>query len=279
MRSAPAPLILKHRIADGPLDLQTASEDQLVQAYYADGNEAAREYLILAIREYVNSIADIFFYRRMPEHSLTGMDDLRGCAIVGALDAMKRFDLKYKVPFRAWLRSRIIGEILDGLRRLQDYPRVIAKNRREVKPLIAKLKHKLQRNPTDDEICQEYGEDLRSIITDPLFQSGVYNQCEVFNDNGTTGDANILSQAVDKRHSRPASAAVDIEKIIHGIFLKAGREDLWLVIYGYYFYGLNNSKIANAERCSVSTIVNRHHEALRLLRNNMSRKDWEELLK
>ncbi len=279
VRSAPTLLILKHRIADGPLDLQTATEDQLIRAYYADGNKAAREYLVLAIREYANSIADVFFFHRMPEYSLTSREDLRSCAIVGALDAMQRFNLKYNVPFRAWLRNRITGEILDGLRRLQDYPRVIAKNRREVKPLIAKLKHKLHRNPTEDEVCLEFGEDLRSIITDPLFQSGVYNQCRTSRDDGDSDDANVLSQVVDKRCHRPVSVVVDIEKIIHGVFLRADREDLWLVIYGYYFYGLNNSKIANAERCSVSTIVNRHHEALRLLRDSMSREGWEELLK
>jgi len=278
VRSAPTPFILKHRIADSPLDLKTASEDQLVKAYYTDGNKAAREYLIFSIREYVYSIADIFFYCRMPDYSLTSREDLRSCAMVGALDAMRRFDSKYKVPFRKWLRSRMIGEMLDGLRRLQEYPRVIAKHRREVKPLIAALKHKLHRNPTDDEICTEYGEELRSIVTDPLFQSGVYNQCKTSGENGD-GDVSVLSQVVDKHCDLPASAVRDIEKIIYGFFLKANREDLWLVIYGYYFYGLNNSKIANAEHCSVSTIVNRHHEALRLLRDSMPKDDWDELLK
>lgn len=278
VRSASIPLKLVHRLADEPLNLETATEDELVKAYYIDGIKEAREPLILKVVPYAHQIADIFFFTRMPEYSLTGRSDLRGSAVVGALDAMRKFNPKYQVPFRIWLRLRISGEMIDNLRRLQDYPRVIAKNRREVKPLISKLKHKLNRNPTNDELCAAYGEDLRPIITDPLFASGVFNQCALSGseDDEQTG---ILSQVEDKRTYTISSAAVDIEKIIHGVLARVGREDLWIVIYGYYFYGLNNSKIANAERCSVSTVVNRHHQALKILRDGLSREEWEELLK
>ena len=277
VRSASLTYRLKHRVADGPVDLPRASEDELVTAYYRDGNEEAREYLAVSVRPFAYQIADTFFFRRMPSYSLSDRDDLRSCAVVGALDAMRRYELHRKVPFRAWLRSRITGEILDGLRRLQEYPRVIAKNRREVKPLVVALANKLHRQPTEDEICAEYGESMRSIVRDPLFWSGVFNQCDAsISEDGE--DVSILD-AIEDTRDYAINHAADTERIIRGVLQKADRDDLWIVIYGYYFYGLNNAKIARAEDCSISTIVNRHKEALRILRDGLSREEWDELLR
>jgi len=275
VRSASLTFKLKYRVADKPADLSEQSEDELVTAYYRDGNTKAREYLVASVRPFAYQIADTFFYRRMPSYSLSDREDLRSCAVIGALDAMQRYEYG-RVPFRAWLRSRITGEILDGLRRLQEYPRVIAKNRREVKPLVVALANKLHRSPTEDEICAEYGEELRNIVQDPLFWSGVFNQCDSMG-SGDEDDMSVLD-AVEDTRDYAVNSAVDIERIIRSVLEKAGRLDLWIVIYGYYFYGLNNSKIARAEDCSISTIVNRHKEALHILRDGLSRDEWEELL-
>jgi RNA polymerase sigma factor (sigma-70 family) len=59
----------------------------------------------------------------IPKHSILSVDDLFSEAIIGLIDAKKKFDKKKGIPFLAYARIRIKGAVLDALRKEDILPK------------------------------------------------------------------------------------------------------------------------------------------------------------
>lgn len=273
-------MIFKHRLERRlpPSYYYEAKIEDVWELYFQERTEAIRNALISRYKQEAEALARQFYYRRMPAYSLSGQDDLISQAYLGLVDAVEKFDPSYGVEFGYYLRLRVTGSILDGLRKMQDFPRVIAKHRREMKELTQQLEQKLKATPTIEDMCREYGEELRPILQDPLFSSGVFSQLQAEAPE-EMDSASVLDTIPDYR-SVEASVAetVDAETKILNIFNEVGRPDLRVVIYGYYFMRCTNAQVANAGGYSVSTAVNKHHQALRLLKQKITKEEFKELI-
>jgi RNA polymerase sigma factor for flagellar operon FliA len=80
------------------------------------------------------------------------LDDLIGAGLLGLLDAVDRFEEARGIPFEAYARTRIQGAILDALRAEDHLSRRDRRRGREADRAEEKLRSKLKREPTDDEL-------------------------------------------------------------------------------------------------------------------------------
>jgi RNA polymerase sigma factor for flagellar operon FliA len=87
---------------------------------------------------------------RLP--SCVELDDLIGAGMLGLVDAVDRFDARREIPFEAYARTRIQGAILDALRAEDHLSRRDRRKGREADRAEDKLRSRLKREPTLDEV-------------------------------------------------------------------------------------------------------------------------------
>jgi RNA polymerase sigma factor for flagellar operon FliA len=87
---------------------------------------------------------------RLP--SCVDLDDLIGAATLGLLDAVDRFDDTRAIPFEAYARTRIQGAILDALRAEDHLSRRDRRKSREADLAEDKLRNRIKREPSADEV-------------------------------------------------------------------------------------------------------------------------------
>jgi RNA polymerase sigma factor for flagellar operon FliA len=89
--------------------------------------------------------------QRLP--SQVEMNDLIGVGVIGLIDAAARYRAATGVPFDAFARRRVQGAMLDALRELDWAPRSLRRLRRDMDSAVASLRHRLGREPKEDEIA------------------------------------------------------------------------------------------------------------------------------
>lgn len=228
--------------------------------------------------------ASAYYRYKMPRYSLADIDDISQAAHYGALRAIDAYIIEREKPFMAFANSRINGAIIDMLRQLQDFPRVVAKWRRQLRPIISAIRNKLSHEPTIDDICRHAGEDFRHILEDPLFASGVFNQNEEENkhseDDDYLDDTQLGAKgAIEKRDHVNDSILHSVEAMDK--ILSVLPPTHTFIIFAYYFIkpGKTNAAIARNIGCSNSTVVNRHNEAIKMLRNAFTREEFLEIIR
>jgi RNA polymerase sigma factor for flagellar operon FliA len=92
---------------------------------------------------------------RLP--SCVELDDLIGAGMLGLVDAVDRFDERREIPFEAYARMRIQGAILDALRAEDHLSRRDRRKGREADRAEDKLRSRLKREPTLDELHKARG--------------------------------------------------------------------------------------------------------------------------
>jgi RNA polymerase sigma factor for flagellar operon FliA len=89
--------------------------------------------------------------QRLP--SQVEMNDLMGVGVLGLIDAAARYRASTGVPFDAFARRRVQGAMLDALRELDWAPRSLRRLRRDMDSAVATLRHRLGREPKEEEIA------------------------------------------------------------------------------------------------------------------------------
>ncbi len=131
-------------------DLDESERVQLWQRYKGEGDQRARERLVLAYAPLVQYIAG-GMASRMPGHVDEG--DLVSSGLYGLISAIERFDPGRGVKFPTFARTRIRGAIADDLRSLDWVPRSVRSTARELRNAGAELEGRLHRAPTDAELA------------------------------------------------------------------------------------------------------------------------------
>lgn len=280
--------ILKTRVQSGYTleQYRTMSSDAVWKAYLVEKQlrpEATltiqlRNILVERYRPMAERIGSVYYHTRMPTYSLFSETDVHGQANIGLIKTVESWNPSYNVPIEKWMYIRVIGNIIDGLRTLQDFPRIIAKNRRMLNPLLEGLRQKLGREPNQQQVIQEFGPEVGAIVADALFKSGVFNQMEASQEDNM--DVSALELVEDYR-SPPHlgnSELIDTEQKILSVFDPKRQADLRTVIMGYYFMRMTFNQIAMSLGCSVSTAANKHREALKIIRTSMTREEFCEII-
>lgn len=121
---------------------------------------AERNRLLLDLLPQVRYIARRI-HDRLPAH--VSFEDVYHTGVLGLLDALKKFDPRKKVRIQSYMKFRIRGAILDGLRELDWSPRELRKKARQIELAEHGLRCRLGRNPVESEISAEMGVSLLQL--------------------------------------------------------------------------------------------------------------------
>jgi RNA polymerase sigma factor FliA len=199
--------------------------------------------------------------------------DLISYGLIGLISAIQRFDTTREIKFETYAIPRIRGAIIDELRSLDWVPRSVRARAREIERASAKLEHRLQRAPTDEEMAAELG-----IGTDELEESliQISNSTiaaldELWTVSDASGDQVSL---LDTLHDPDAP---DPERIVDATELKDRVADAIarlperekLVIALYYYENLTLREIGEVLGVTESRISQLHTKAVLRLRGHL----------
>jgi RNA polymerase sigma factor FliA len=130
------------------------------QAYTAWQEEGERERLVMEQLPQVRYIARRI-HERLPRH--VPLEDLVHAGVVGLMDAVHKYDRSKQVQFGSYAKFRIRGAILDSLREMDWGPRDLRRKARRLEEAHNQLRLELGRNPSEPELAEALGMDLRGL--------------------------------------------------------------------------------------------------------------------
>lgn len=127
----------------------------------ASGLDAeARERLLMEQLPQVRYIAKRI-HERLPQH--VPLEDLVNAGVLGLIEAVHRFDPAKNVELKSYAKYRIQGAILDSLRELDWSPRPLRRKARQIEEAHQRLRGRLGRAATDNELSEEMGISLLEL--------------------------------------------------------------------------------------------------------------------
>lgn len=106
--------------------------------------------LVLDHVELVRTLAARLAHR-IPSH--IEFNELVSVGMMGLVEAARRFQPAMGVPFDAFARRRVHGAMVDSLRGMDWAPRSVRRMRRDVDAAIARARHELRREPTEQDMA------------------------------------------------------------------------------------------------------------------------------
>lgn len=246
---------------------------ELWRRYKADGDEKARERLVVAYSPLVKFIAG-----RMASGLPSHVDeaDLVSYGLLGLIGAIERFDLEREIKFETFAVSRVKGAIIDELRSLDWVPRSVRSRARDVERAHSKLEGRLARSPTDEEMAEELEmtlEEFERALLD-IANSSVLalDDLWTFADPEGGSQISVLDTIQDPAGVDPESEAQASElkdRVADAIEGLPERERL--VIALYYYENLTLREIGEVLGVTESRVSQLHTKAVLGLRSRFQR--------
>ncbi len=239
--------------------------------YKGNGDRQARERLVVAYSPLVKYVSG-----RMASGLPAHVDeaDLISYGLVGLINAIERFDLEREIKFETYAITRIKGAIIDELRSLDWVPRCVRARAREIERANAKLEHKLQRAPTDEEMALELDMSVQEF-QDALLQisnSTVAALDELWTVSDSSGDqVSLLDTLTDENAPDPAAVMdqTDLkDRVAEAIARLPEREKL--VVALYYYENLTLREIGEVLGVTESRVSQLHTKAVLRLRSRLT---------
>ncbi|MCW2925694.1 MAG: polymerase, sigma 28 subunit, SigD/FliA/WhiG, partial [Thermoleophilia bacterium] len=192
----------------------TAEEAELKQiwrAYRIDGDQKARDRLILTYSPLVKYVAGRLSVG-LPSHVEEG--DLVSYGLLGLINAIERFEIDREIKFETYAISRIKGAIIDELRAIDWIPRSVRSKARDVERAYAALEAKLHRTPSEAEVAGELGiglGELRQIFSQVSFVNVVALD-ELLGAGSERGDKVSLVDTLEDLRAEDPVAAFESEE-------------------------------------------------------------------
>jgi RNA polymerase sigma factor, FliA/WhiG family len=251
------------------LDIKAVELRDLWRRYKEDGDERARERLVVAYAPLVKFIAGRMA-AGLPSHVEEA--DLVSYGLVGLINAIERFEPERDIKFETYAVQRIKGSIIDELRSLDWVPRSVRSRARDVGRAYAKLEAKLGRAPTDEEMAKELElgvEEFRDVLLE-IANSSVLalDDLWTFADPDGSGDISVLDTIEDPKAVDPeaeARAAEIKDRLADAIEALPERERL--VIALYYYESLTLREIGEVLGVTESRVSQLHTKAVLGLRS------------
>jgi RNA polymerase sigma factor FliA len=243
----------------------------LWRRYKTAGDEHARERLVVAYSPLVKYVAG-----RMASGLPAHVDeaDLISYGLVGLINAIQRFDLGRDVKFETYAITRIKGAIIDELRSLDWVPRSVRQRARDIERANAKLEHRLQRAPTDEEMAEELGISVDEF-QDSLLQisnSTIAALDELWTVNDSSGDqVSLLDTITDESAPDPAALvdATDLKDHVADAITRLPEREK-LVVALYYYENLTLREIGEVLGVTESRVSQLHTKAILRLRSRLA---------
>jgi RNA polymerase sigma factor for flagellar operon FliA len=242
----------------------------LWRRYKGDGDERARERLVIAYSPLVKYVAGRMS-SGLPAHVEEA--DLISYGLGGLISAIERFDLAREIKFETYAITRIRGAIIDELRTLDWVPRSVRARARAIERANQKLEARLQRAPTDEEMAAELeiGVDEFQESLMQISRSTIVALDELWSTSDSSGDAISLLDTLPDRGAPDPSALVDQAELRDRIAAAIGAlpEREKLVIALYYYENLTLREIGEVLGVTESRISQLHTKAVLRLRSKL----------
>ena len=242
---------------------------ELWQRYKEDGDERARERLVVAYSPLVKFIAGRMA-SGLPSH--VEESDLISYGLLGLIGAIERFDLEREIKFETFAVARVKGAIIDELRSLDWVPRSVRARARDVEKANAELEAQLQRAPTDEEMAaklhigvDEFNDALLEIANSSVL--ALDDLWSFADPEGSGGAISVIDtihdpNAVDPETEAQASELKD--RLADAIESLPERERL--VVALYYYENLTLCEIGEVLGVTESRVSQLHTKAVLALR-------------
>ena len=240
---------------------------ELWRRYKTDGDERARERLVVAYSPLVKFIAGRMA-SGLPSH--VEESDLISYGLLGLIGAIERYDPDRDIKFETYAIARIKGSIIDELRSMDWVPRSVRARARDIERAIGELEAKFGRAPTDEEISGKLGltqDELDASLTE-ISRSSIAALDELWTVQGSSGDQVALIDTIEDTAGPAPAAALDQselkEMIADAISRLPEREKL--VITLYYYEELTLREIGGVLGVTESRVCQIHTKAILQLR-------------
>jgi len=251
-------------------NLKAIELKDLWSRYKADGDQQARERLVLAYSPLVKYVAGRVS-SGLPAHVEEA--DLISYGLLGLISAIERFDPEREIRFETFAVTRIKGSIIDELRSLDWVPRSVRAKAREIEQANAKLENKLQRAPTDAEMAAALGvtqdEFQESLVK--IANSSVVALDELWTVSDSSGDQVSLLDTIPDPGAADPVRELDISDMKDSLADAIARlpEREKLVIALYYYENLTLREIGEVLGVTESRVSQLHTKAVLRLKSKL----------
>lgn len=197
------------------------------------------------------------------------VDDLIQAGLIGLLEASRNYDATKGASFETYAGIRIRGSMIDEVRRGDWAPRSVHRNSRRIQEAMTRLRKRLGRDATDQEVAAELGVSLQEFRE--MAQDSLGARLFSFDDLGGEND-----RPEEHIASSTPSPAQDVHsdamrrQLATAISTLPERERLVLSLY--YDDELNLKEIGLVLGVSESRVSQIHSQAALRLRAKMT--DW-----
>lgn len=197
------------------------------------------------------------------------LEDLINIGVIGLMDAIEKYDHRKKVPFEAYARFRIRGEVIDELRKAGPVSRDRIDRLNEYYETKEKLEKKLKRTVNESEITEELGineRQLSRIHETVHYISGVSLESLIFSDENE--ETELIDMIENRESISPEENITKQEEageLIKAIDKLNKRERLLLNLY--YVEELSMKEIAYILDISIPRVSQIHGKILLKLKD------------
>lgn len=236
--------------------MEHESVDELWARFVRDRSPEARNRLVLQYSPLVKYVAG-----RVRSGLPQSVDsaDLVSEGVIGLMDAVEKFEPERGLQFQTYAVPRIRGAIIDSIRAADWVPRSIRTLQRDVERARDTLQQRLNRAPSDAEICAEASvsaADLRKLRERPShIGSAEDDEIAALDD---------LGPGVDE-----ALEDVETRRALLGALRNLPERDQ-VIIALYFFEGLTLSEIGQVLSVTESRVSQLRSRATKALRSSLS---------
>ena len=228
---------------------------------------AERNRLLVELLPQVRYIARRI-HDRLPSH--VPFEDVYHTGVLGLIDALKKYDPRKKVQIQSYMKFRIRGAILDGLRALDWSPRELRKKARQIEGAEHGLRSRLGRNPAEAEIAAEMGVSLAHLqhLTGELRGLDLSSLQDIVTTSEDGVEQELSSRLASPREEDPYHLCAGTERrdrLARGIEQLPEKERLVLALY--YFEELTMKEIGRVLLVGESRVSQIHSLAMVRLRS------------
>ncbi|MFC1528381.1 FliA/WhiG family RNA polymerase sigma factor [Candidatus Latescibacterota bacterium] len=198
--------------------------------------------------------------------------DLISSGVIGLIDAVNNFDPSRGVKLETYAKTRIRGAIIDELRSLDWIPRSTRAKSREIERVISKLNSEMNRFPTDEEIANKLGWEMKKYYK-TLGQVSITTLLSLDEIVRTSSSGESIRR-IDMLQGDTSSPLDSIERkeLLETVanILKELSEQERLVIALYYYEELTLKEIGLVLKVTESRVSQIHTTAILKLRAKLS---------
>ncbi len=249
-----------------PSNLSDEEVDRLWAAFAREHTQELRDRLIDHYMILVYQTAERMA-SRLPDH--VNINDLIGWGALGLIDAINRFEHDRGIKFATYCCSRISGQILDELRRLDWIPRLVRVRVHQLARAREDLTCRLGRTPDDEEIAGELGlgmDQYDEFVRETRIKNIVsLNRKHDDEDENELGQIEMLPDVTATNPLTELQRAEIKEVAIRGLSDKQKQ-----VLVMYYFDNLSLKEIGDLLGLSESRVCQIHAQVLEFLKEKFN---------